>query len=315
MSLASARTISNTLEAAGHDVRPWTIRLDGTWAAPPTDQRQSTLQTPGVRPVDGAARFLAEIASVPGPVVVYPTLHGAPGEDGSIAGLCGMAGLRLAGSPVAASAAAIDKWVTKQVAAATGVATAPCTLLGPSDTAPPVTQPTVVKPATGGSSHGVCLVLDDQEMIHALSEARSHSTHVLLEPYINAREVDIALFDDGTGQLVVLPPLEVHHSGLFDTSTKYDGTARFTVPAILPAQTTKELSQAAQQIYRALGCWGIVRIDFFVTETQIILNEVNTAPGMSSRSQVPQMAVAHGWSLDQLLNRLVAAARFPGVNK
>jgi D-alanine-D-alanine ligase len=311
VSLASAATISTTLKAAGHDVRHWTIQPDGEWSShsPAKDRVLPPRQAPGA--AAGAAAFLAEAASAPAPAVVYPTLHGAPGEDGAIAGLCALAGLRLAASPLAASAAAMDKWVTKQVAATADVATVSFALLGPDDSPSPMVHPAVVKPATAGSSHGVALVRDEKEMSRALSEARALSARVLVEPLVHAREVDVALFDDGNGRLVILPPLEIHTAGLFDTSTKYDGTARFTVPAEMPIHIGHELTRAAGRMYRALGCWGIARMDFFVTDSGVILNEVNTAPGMSDHSQVPQMAAAGGWQLTQLLNKLVAAARIP----
>ncbi|XAS72637.1 ATP-grasp domain-containing protein [Micrococcaceae bacterium Sec5.1] len=311
VSLASAATISATLAEAGHEVRPWTILPDGSWinASPAKSHPSSPFQVLGA--AEGAEAFLADAASGSVPAVVYPTLHGAPGEDGAVAGLCALAGLRLAASPLAASAAAMDKWVTKQVAASADVATVPFALLGPGAAASPVAHPVVVKPATAGSSHGVALVRDDQEMSRALAEARAHSARVLVEPLVRSREVDIALFDDGTGHLVVLPPLEIHTAGLFDTSTKYDGTAQFTVPAKLSPHITEELCRGAERMYRALGCWGIARMDFFVTDNEVVLNEVNTAPGMSDQSQVPQMAAAHGWKMTQLLDNLVAAARVP----
>ncbi|WP_051422941.1 D-alanine--D-alanine ligase family protein [Arthrobacter sp. MA-N2] len=311
VSLASAATISTTLKAAGHDVRHWTIQPDGEWTShsPAKDPVLHPLQVPGA--AAGAAAFLAEAASAPAPAVVYPTLHGAPGEDGAVAGLCALAGLRLAASPLAASAAAMDKWITKQLAATADVATVASVLLGPDHGPLAMVHPAVVKPVTAGSSHGVSLVRDEKEMSRALSEARALSSRVLVEPLVHGREIDVALFDDGTGRLVVLPPLEIHTEGLFDTSTKYDGTARFTVPAEIPTTISRELSGAAERMYRALGCWGIARMDFFVTDDGVILNEVNTAPGMSHHSQVPQMAAAGGWQLARLLNELVSAARIP----
>lgn len=104
------------------------------------------------------------------------------------------------------------------------------------------------------------------------------------------------------------PPLEIHAPGLFDTATKYDGTARFTVPAQLDAAATTALTRAAIAMFDALGCDGVARMDFFLTDEGPVLNEVNTMPGLTAASQVPRMFAAAGVDYVDLVGRLVRAA-------
>lgn len=104
------------------------------------------------------------------------------------------------------------------------------------------------------------------------------------------------------------PPLEIIADGLFDTATKYDGSARFTVPAYLESEDAAALTQAALRMFDALGCAGVARIDFFLTDDGPVLNEVNTMPGMTAESQVPRMFAAAGVPYEELVARLIADA-------
>src|SRR5690606_17383486 len=109
------------------------------------------------------------------------------------------------------------------------------------------------------------------------------------------------------------PPLEIHAPGLFDTAMKYDGTARFSVPAALSSAETSALTRAAMTMFDALGCAGVARMDFFLTEQGPVLNEVNTMPGLTAQSQVPRMFAAADVAYPELVDRLVRAAVVPGA--
>jgi D-alanine-D-alanine ligase len=129
---------------------------------------------------------------------------------------------------------------------------------------------------------------------------------VLLEEVVVGREIDVAVLDQPGGERRISPPLEiVVGAGLFDTTTKYDGSARFVVPARLTDTETKALTNAALRVYQALGCRGLARIDFFLTADGPVLNEVNTMPGMTANSQVPRMFAADGLPYPQLLDHLI----------
>jgi len=293
VSLASAAAIATALTSAGYVVVPLTIDRDGVWR----DREQ--------RPVGlaGAVHVLTSCA------VVVPALHGPHGEDGTLAALCDLAGVPWVGSSLGASAVAMDKWATKLVAEAVGIRTAGgCLLTAGADYE--FEGPVVVKPVAAGSSHGVTLVRTPAALGPALRAALALDDRVLVEEVVAGREIDLAVLGRPDGSRTVAPALEVlrPEAGIFDLATKYDGSARFLVPAPLSDADRRHLERAAVTIYDALGCAGIARIDFFLTADGPVLNEVNTMPGFTEYSQVPRMFAAGGIGYADLLDLVVGDA-------
>jgi D-alanine-D-alanine ligase len=241
--------------------------------------------------------------------VAVPAAHGPHGEDGTLAALCELAGLPYVGSGVGAGAIAMDKWVTKLVAGAVGVDTAPGTLLTAA-TAPAYswTHPVVVKPVAAGSSHGVSLVREPDQLAPALTAALALGPRVLVEELLVGREIDIAVLGRPDGERLVSPALEIVVDGIFDHETKYGGAADFRIPAQLAEAPAKELADAAVAVFDALGCAGLARVDFFLTDSGWVLNEVNTMPGFTEASQAPKMFAAAGLPYSDLLHLLLQDA-------
>jgi D-alanine-D-alanine ligase len=293
VSLASAHAVATALDPARYDVVGLTIDPHGTWL------------DGGGRPIGltGAACVLRSCD------VLLPAVHGPHGEDGTLAALADLAGLPCVGSPVRAGALAMDKWVTKLVAQAVGVAVAPGVVLSAGDAeawaaSSAWTGPVVVKPVAAGSSHGVHLVDTPAALGPALADALRVDDRVLVEDVVAGREVDVAVLRRDGGHLVT-PALEIVTDGVFDLAEKYDGTARFVLPAPLGERGTKELEAAAVAVYDALGCRGVARVDFFVTDAGPVLNEVNTMPGLTPASQAPRMFAAMGVDYPALLDLMV----------
>jgi D-alanine-D-alanine ligase len=295
VSLASAASVAAALDPAAYEVERLTIAEDGRWL----HEGAEVGLAQGVRLLQSCA-------------VVLPIVHGPRGEDGSLAALCELAGVPYVGSGVRAGALAMDKWATKLVAEAVGVGTAPGCLLT-RDAAldgRPWTGPVVVKPVAAGSSHGVTLVRTPAELVPALELAFSLDERVLVEDLLVGREIDVAVLTLADGSRLVGPPLEivVDAGALFDTGRKYDGSADFRLPADVDDVLRKELETAATTMYDALGCAGLARIDFFMTAEGLVLNEVNTMPGMTEQSQAPKMFAAAGLAYADLLDELVRGA-------
>ncbi|MDX6357166.1 MAG: D-alanine-D-alanine ligase [Nocardioidaceae bacterium] len=293
VSLASAAGVAGSLDPASYDVVRLTVGREGTW------------RDRGERPMGlaGVGQILR------GCDVVFPVVHGPRGEDGTLAALCELAGLPFVGSGVGAGAVAMDKWVTKLVANAVGIATASGHLV----TAATVdletwTSPVVVKPVAAGSSLGVTLVDEAAAFRPALDAALALDSRALVEDVVVGREIDIAVLRRADGSLLVSPTLEIVVDGLFDYDAKYGGDADFRIPAALEERDTKALEDAAVAVYTALGCAGVARVDFFLTEAGPVLNEVNTTPGMTEHSQVPRMFAAAGLPYPRLLDELVRGA-------
>ncbi|RKS80431.1 D-alanine-D-alanine ligase [Motilibacter peucedani] len=293
--LASAASVAAALDHDRYVVDCLTIAPDGRW-----------LGSDGSPLASGMAGALDRLAHTD---VVFPAVHGPRGEDGTLAALCVLAAVPFVGSGVRSGALAMDKWATKLVAEAVGVRTAGGALVRAGD-APQVELPVVVKPVEAGSSFGVSLVEHAEQLAPALAAALALDDRVLVEPVVHGREVDVAVLRRADGSLLVGPPLEIEVApgGLFDTTAKYDGSARFVIPAHLSPAELECLTTAATAVFEALGCEGVARVDFFLTADGPVLNEVNTMPGMTRHSQVPRIFAAAGVDYPDLLDLLVSAA-------
>ncbi|MGN7192370.1 ATP-grasp domain-containing protein [Curtobacterium sp. MCBA15_004] len=302
VSLASAAAAERALRAGGTATVALTVGRDGSWHA-----------------ADGTPlSAAAAVAAITTCDAAFPLLHGDHGEDGAVAGLLDMIGVPVVGSPVRAGALAADKWVTKLVAEALGIATAPGVLVRRTADDREVDvavralpgSPWVVKPTSAGSSNGVTVVRRSAGVAAAVRHARTAGDAVLVESFVSGREVDVALFRDATGTLRTGAPLEVVVAAdhVFDREQKYDGTADFRVPARLSTAEQAAVTGAAVALYDALGCAGVARFDFFVTDDGVVLNEVNTTPGFTERSQVPLVFAAVGLDQVALVDALLRAA-------
>ena len=301
VSLASAAAVARALQDTDYDVAPLTIDIDGTW-------REGRADPIGL---DDAVRILRCCD------VAVPVVHGPRGEDGTLAALCDLAGVPCVGSGLRPGALAMDKRVTKLIAAAAGIATAPAVLLTAATAATyRWTHPVVVKPIAAGSSKGVTLVGEPSELPAALHAALALDDRVLAEDVVVGREIDVAVLGRPDGSRLVAPTLEIVVDGLFDYENKYGGQADLRIPAVLDEADRVALETAAVAMFDALSCAGVARVDFFLTADGPVLNEVNTMPGFTEHSQVPKMFAAAGMPYAKLLDLLVsdalAAATGPG---
>lgn len=303
VSLASAAAVSAALDPRRYDVLRLIVGTDGHWS------------DPGGPLGTTVAESLAEAVLRLGRCdAVFPVLHGPRGEDGTLAALCELADVPYVGSGVRAGALAMDKWATKLVAAALGLRVAPGYVLTQADLHSAVWErPVVVKPVAAGSSYGVAVADRPESFVPALTAALRLDDRVLVEEVVVGRELDVAVLEDARGVRRVAPVLEVVTEGLFDTAAKYDGSAVFQVPADIDDTLRTKIAAAARDLFAALGCAGIARFDFFATADGLLLNEVNTCPGLTRQSQAPRMLAAMGIDYPQMLDALIAGARRPSA--
>ncbi|MEO3744666.1 D-alanine--D-alanine ligase family protein [Plantactinospora sp. B5E13] len=250
--------------------------------------------------------------------VVFPALHGAYGEDGTIQGLLEMAGIPYVGANVFASAAAMDKEFTKKLAAAEGIPVGPYVVLrsGVSLTEEDKERlglPVFVKPSRAGSSVGVSKVSDWADLEAAVAAARQIDPKVLVEAAIVGREVECGVLEAEAGggpEASVLAEVRVAEHDFYDFEAKYlDDDCEYDIPADLPERVTRQIQEYACRTFTALDCAGLARADFFVTpELDVYLNEINTMPGFTPRSMFPQMWAASGLEYPKLVSRLIRTA-------
>ena len=295
VSCRSARSILEHLDPA-HEVTELLIGRDGQWHV-------------AGRPAD----LTDALRTIRGSDVAFPALHGPYGEDGRLQAMLEWLGVPYVGNGVFASAAGMDKVVTKKLLAADGLRVAPgVTGDAAEQTVQDLGLPVFVKPARAGSSLGVSRVDDPADLPGALRHAGRYDHKVLIERAVTGREVDVALLQHPDGRVEAGPPLEITVRGrFFDHAAKYDGGATFLVPAPLDASTTRHVQDRAIQAFHALGCRGLLRVDFFLPgdgDPEPVLNEVNTFPGMTAASQYPRIWQRAGLAFPALLRILIAGA-------
>jgi D-alanine-D-alanine ligase len=250
--------------------------------------------------------------------VVFPVLHGAYGEDGTLQGLLEMAGIPYVGANVFASAAAMDKEFTKKLAIADGIPVGPYAVLRAGQSLTEADKerlglPVFVKPARAGSSYGITKVADWAHLDAAVAAARAIDPKILVEQGMVGREIECGVLEGeygGAPDASVLAEIRVREHEFYDFEAKYlDDTAEFDIPAQLPEALTRQIQDYARRTFTALDCAGLARVDFFVSEGgEVHLNEINTMPGFTSTSMFPRMWAATGLDYPKLISRLIRTA-------
>jgi D-alanine-D-alanine ligase len=293
ISLASAAAVSEGLAAAGHEPLTVEIARDGRWS--------SAGQAVSVEP--GAGLLGAD--------VVFPALHGPFGEDGTVQGLLELCDVPYVGAGVLASALCMDKVAFKRALAQAGLPQVDHEALRHGDDrgrAERLGLPVFVKPARLGSSVGISKVARREELDHALDAAFEHDPLVVVEAMAEGLEIECSVIGNGTPEASE-PGEIVLSADWYDFEAKYEpGGMELVVPARIDADTRERVRSLAVETYRTVDCAGMARIDFFVVDGEVLVNELNTIPGFTSTSVFSRLFEASGVGYSDLLERLLALA-------
>jgi D-alanine-D-alanine ligase len=330
ISKTSVMTVFNAL--SNHNVIPVYITPSGKWYM--YDGKLDNIQninwekygTPAILSPDrenrGLLRIVSEKVRVVPVDVVFPVLHGPNGEDGTIQGLCELAGLPYVGCNVAASAVAMDKAIIKQVVRGLKISQADFLVFGMDEIITEkaevmkkirykVGYPCFVKPTMGGSSIGISKVANKKELQTALEHALMFSQRIVVEKAIIGREVEVGILGAGVrAQASVVGEVLSAGESFYDFEAKYKNSESKTqVPADLPEDTVEKIQAHALAIFRAIGGSGLSRVDFFVEDSgRIVFNEINTLPGFTPISMYTKMWEASGIPQHALIDILIGIA-------
>lgn len=254
------------------------------------------------------------------PDVVFIALHGKGGEDGTVQGMLEMMGLPYTGSGVLASALAMDKAMAKRLFRSAGIPVIEDVQVRRGEEADGAALlarvqetlgfPVFVKPNAEGSTFGCAKVETPEELLPAVVNALTYDPIVLIERYVRGMEITVGVLGNAHGDLFPLPIIEiVPKSAYYDYESKYaDGGSEHIIPARLPAAVTQRAQELALQCHNLLGCRGMSRTDMLVVGETLSVLEVNTIPGMTPTSLLPQAAEHAGISFPQLLDRFITTA-------
>lgn len=333
VSLRSAEAVLNNLNPENYVVYPvgitkegewiyyagndYSLLPTGRWKQYPGNQRAiiSPLRGQGLLCFDGDRVNSVSID------VVFPVLHGENGEDGSIQGLMQLAGIPCVGPDMTASAVAMDKTLTKLTIDNAQIPQASWVLARKSEidrfmddvldrVETRFAYPVFVKPAGTGSSVGVTKAVDRVSLQKALLFAADYDEKVLVEEFIDGIEVEVAVMGNDNPVASVCGEID-SGADFYDYDAKYiNDTSVAYIPARIDESVAEQVREYAVKAYKAIGCRGLSRVDFFVTraDERVIMNEINTLPGFTSISMYPKLFANSGVAYDQLLDSLIGFA-------
>lgn len=306
ISYKSAVTIEKNIDTSRYDVYRIDIRPDGWWyedngARAVVDKNDFSITINGKK-----IRFDAVLIGI----------HGTPGEDGKLQGYFDLVGLPYTSCDAATSALTFNKRYTVAVAAFAGIHTARSlhlfkhTPIAPAEILQLLQLPLFVKPNNGGSSIGMSKVNQPDELEAALQKAFKEDDQILIEEFISGREFTVGVYRDKTG-IIVLPITEIFtQKDFFDFEAKYQGKSHEQTPAEIDESMRAAIQTTARKVYEVFNCRGVVRIDFIFNEQkkQPYILEINTVPGQSEMSIVPQQVQIMGLSLKDFYSSLIEEA-------
>lgn len=337
VSVRSAASVMSALDREKYNVVPVAISPEGRWIrglspeslledGPGRVSLQSGQEAvflpadPGLGRMTAfsgdSARLLDEKADV-----VIPILHGTYGEDGTVQGLLELANVPYVGPGVLGSAVGMDKVMMKAVLAYHGIPQPRfigC-LRGELDTnsgqvadrvESEIGYPCFVKPANLGSSVGISKAHNRQELLQGLAEAAAYDRRIIVEEFVDAREVEVSVLGNDEPS-ASLPGEIIPLKEFYDYEAKYvDGMSQLKIPADLPEETVARLQELAVQVFKALDCAGMSRVDFFLLKKDgsVMVNEINTIPGFTHLSMYPKLWEVTGLPYNKLLDRLIELA-------
>jgi D-alanine-D-alanine ligase len=331
VSVMSAGNVFRALDPARYETIPIGISRSGAWflcslksGAFPTAVPETGPRVALVPGGEGQLAVLSQTDAAPdlsrSVDVVFPVLHGPFGEDGTVQGAAEIAGVPYVGSGVLGSAAAMDKDVAKRLMRDSGLPIARFVTFAQHDrpafeaVVAELGRPVFVKPARLGSSVGISKAATREEFVKAVAEAFRHDRKILVEEYIRGREIECGVLEDEDGSLTASAPGEIvpsNRHGFYTYEAKYldEQGAAIKIPADLAPEVSDTVRKLSIEAFRALGCEGLARIDFFLSEDgKLIINEVNTLPGFTNISMYPKVMEALGIGYAELVDRLIRHA-------
>ena len=329
ISCLSAGGVLSAINRDKYEVVLIGITKAGNWVLVPESHKLEILDGKLPEVPSDAPAVVADVAgfSVSGNKLkvdlIFPTLHGPYGEDGSIQGHFEIADIAYVGSGVLASAVAMDKSFAKSIFAAHGLKVADGFTVTAKQwnseqatwqkRADELSYPLFVKPARGGSSRGTTKVKSSSELASAIAEAHKFDPKAMVESAVVGLEIECAVLEiDGAPQASKVGQVKIDSKfEFYDFNAKYlDGATDIVIPADIPESASDAIRAASLDAFTSLGCSGLARVDFFFTNTgEIVINEINTMPGFTATSVFPKMWAATGKSYPEIVQALINTAK------
>lgn len=329
ISLSSGYAVLANIDREKYDIIPVGITEDGRWfryngdidnVKADTWHKDEANCIPSYILPDRKIHGMVELGEN-GPSFTYldgafPVLHGKNGEDGTVQGLIELAGIPVMGAGTLASALCMDKYRAHVIAEEAGIAVPKAYSLTVGfdeaelfEETSKLKYPLFVKPVNAGSSYGITVIENSDQLLDAVNYALEYDSEVIIEEKIDGFEVGCSIIGDGKGNEIVgrVDEIELFNGCFFDFTMKYTGVdSKIHSPGRLDPETEERVKAAGQVLFRALGCKGFARIDMFLTpEGEIVFNEINTIPGFTSVSRFPKMMAGVGLEYKDVIDKII----------
>lgn len=318
ISVLSARYVLSSIDQEKFSVIPIAIDLEGDWFQVVSLEQFFTWKgkvisrdLPFLESMDPTLSCLRTTIDV-----IFPLIHGSPGEDGAVQGFCSLLSIPCVGADILSSALCMDKIITKKLLQDAGLPTAKylfCRsdhLLSFKDVVSTLGLPLVIKPSNQGSSLGVSKVESERQWNEAIDSARALSNYLLFEEYIEGREIECSVL--GNKNPIVSLPGEIEcMQNFYSYNAKYveSQTTNLRIPATLSPSIEREIQKLALKVFVVMRCTGMARVDFFLSKRdELFVNEINTIPGFTGISLYPKLLEITGYPTKKLLTTLIDLA-------
>lgn len=325
VSLQTAFAVMGQFDYSKYEIKPFYITKQGEWktsesrSSRPESVEELKHNEYSAQPSNVALASIFQQESGEQVDIMFPLLHGTFGEDGTIQGLFEMANIPYVGAGVLASAVGMDKIIMKKVFAQEGLPQCAYRYFNRTqwekdhsyfvmECEVALGYPCFVKPANLGSSVGISKATNRDELINAVNYALRFDRKVIVEEFIDAREIEVSVLGNDEASASVPGEIKSTHD-FYDYNAKYtDGKSSMQIPAELSPEKTKEIREMAVRAYQSIDASGLSRVDFFLRKSdgQLLINEVNTMPGFTPYSMYPLMWKESGIPYKELLDTLIS---------
>lgn len=298
VSIMSANSIINNIDTNNFDITPVLISKENEWFLSSKNNLKKKIKR-----IDNIIDYVKQFD------IVFPITHGNNGEDGKLQGMLDLFNVNYVGSSCLASACGMDKEISKILFNSINIKQVPYITINKNynlnDIKKKIAYPVIIKPANGGSSIGISKANNDKELLKAIKEALKYDSKVIIEKFIKTRELEVAVMED-KDQLIISNIGEIIScNSFYDFRAKYKKKSELIIPANIDANIINQIKETTKKIFYKFNLKDYSRIDFFLEDNNLYINEINTIPGFTEISMFPKLIMNMGYKYSDIISILL----------
>lgn len=299
ISIISAKSIVKNIDINKFDLTPVYIDKNNKWFL----SNQNNLSKKE-KEINNIIQFIQEFD------VVFPIIHGTNGEDGKLQGFLDLFSIKYVGSPCLASACGMDKEISKIIFNELNINQVPYITIDKNydlnNIKKAINYPMIIKPANGGSSIGISKANNDKELNKAIKEALKYDSKIIIEKFIKTRELEVAIMEDNDKLIISNIGEIVSCNSFYDFKAKYKKKSELIIPANINDEVINKIKEFAKKIFYKFNLKDFVRVDFFLENDNLYINEINTIPGFTEISMFPKLIMDMGYKYTDIISTLIS---------